>query len=148
MIIDVQQYILKAMKKEIFPGEINDAARKVLADLKTKQKDVFEKITESIQYKILKKMLAERQEAKQIYLSNNRFDLANIEKDQEQVIKNLMEELEEFLPKSLTALEIRTIIEKVIKDDQDVNMRKIMKAFKSYENVDRSEVAKIAKEYL
>ena len=147
MIIDVQQYILKAMKKEIFPGEINDAARKVLADLKTKQKDVREDITEQIQYKILKKMLAERQEAKQIYLSNNRFDLANIESDQEQVIKNLIEKLEEFLPKQMSEEEIKKLITETLKGIDKPNMGIIMKAFKDKE-VDKSLVAKIAKEYL
>lgn len=148
MIIDVQQYILKTMKQEIFPGAFNAAARQVLADLKTKQKDIFEKITELVQYKILKKMLAERQESKEIYISNDRRDLAAKEEAEETVIQKLIEDLEPYLPKTLSPLEIRTIIEKILKEDREANMGKIMKVFKSYENVDRSEVAKIAKEYI
>ena len=57
--IDVQQYILRTMKKEIFGGDEvqNKAARQVLAELKTKQKDVVGEITAEVQYKILSKMI-------------------------------------------------------------------------------------------
>ena len=62
-----------------------------------------------------------------------------------------MEELEEYLPKQMTELEIRQIIEDFIVKHQNkgnVNIGMIMKEFKSYENVDKGLVAKIAKEYL
>ena len=73
--IDVQQYILRTMKKEIFGGDEaqNKAARQVLAELKTKQKDVVGEITAEVQYKILSKMMKERGDSIVIYTNNNRW---------------------------------------------------------------------------
>lgn len=153
MIIDVQNYILKTMKNEIFSEtpEINYASRVVLGNLKTYQKNVLEPITEIIQYNFLKKILAERIESKEIYLKNDRKDLADKEANEEYVIKKLMEELEEYLPKQLSEIDIRRIVEDFIVKHQNkgnVNIGMIMKEFKSYKNVDMGFAAKIAKEYI
>ena len=53
--IDVPEMIKKAMKKELYLGkdELNQAARNVLGDMKTKFIDIKEEITDDIQYKML-----------------------------------------------------------------------------------------------
>jgi len=148
--IDVQKYILMTMKKEIFGvnNEQNKAARQVLAEMKTKQKDIQDEITSEIQYKMLKKMLSERTDSKQTYISNERYDLAAKEREEESVIKKLMEELEADLPKQMTEDEIRSLINITIKGMDKPNIGLIMRAFKDIKNVDKALVSKIAKEYV
>ena len=57
--INVNEYIKKAIKKELFEDEkLNNSARQILSELKTKYVDIREEITTEIQYKILKKLKA------------------------------------------------------------------------------------------
>ena len=140
--IDVQQYILRTMKKEIFGGDEaqNKAARQVLAELKTKQKDVVGEITAEVQYKILSKMMKERGDSIVIYTNNNRFDLANKERDEETVLKELLEQLQNDLPKQLSDNEVANII----KEQAFGNIIECMKWFKvNYPSQDKKQIARL-----
>ena len=140
--IDVQQYILRTMKKEIFGGDEaqNKAARQVLAELKTKQKDVVGEITAEVQYKILSKMLKEREESKRTYLDNNREDLANKEHDEELVLRELLEQLQNDLPKQLSDKEVANIIN----EQAFSNIGECMKWFKAnYPSQEKKQIARL-----
>ena len=148
--INVASLIISTMKKEIFneSNEKNSAARIVLGELKTKQKDIREEITTQIQYNILKKLKAAREESIEIYTNANKLDLANKEKLELEVINYLMTELEKDLPKLMTESEIRETMQKVISENTNINMGLLMKPFKEITNVDKKLVSTIAREYL
>lgn len=137
--IDVQKYILLTMKKEIF--ENNDkAARIVLGELKTKQKDIQGDITAEIQYKLLSKMLKEREDSKVTYISNNRFDLAEKESSEIDVLKSLLGELEKDMPKQMTDDEVLAIIKK----QAFSNIGDCMKWFKvNHPSQDKKQIARL-----
>lgn len=135
--INVQEFILRTMKKEIFENR-SAAARVVLGELKTKQKDVMGEITDEVQHKILSKMLKEREDSKMIYISNNRFDLANKEREEESVLKDLLGEL--HLPKQLSDDEVLDII----KEQAFANIGDCMKWFKAnYPNQEKKQIARL-----
>ena len=137
--IDVQKYIIQTMMKKMFENN-STAARMVLGELKTKQKDIMGEITSEVQYKILSKMLKEREESKIIYINNNRFDLANKEREEESVLKDLLAELQSDLPKQLTDDEVRNII----KEQSFANIGDCMKWFKTnYPNQDKKQIARL-----
>lgn len=137
--IDVQKYIIQTMMKKMFENN-STAARMVLGELKTKQKDIMGEITSEVQYKILSKMLKEREESKMIYINNNRFDLANKEREEESVLKDLLAELQSDLPKQLTDDEVRNII----KEQAFANIGDCMKWFKTnYPNQDKKQIARL-----
>ena len=140
--INVQEYILRTMKKEIFGinEAQNKAARQVLAELKTKQKDIVGEITAEVQYKILSKMMKERGDSIVIYTNNNRFDLANKERDEETVLKELLEQLQNDLPKQLSDDEVANII----KEQAFGNIGECMKWFKvNHPAQDKKQIARL-----
>lgn len=135
--INVQEFILRTMKKELFENR-SAAARVVLGELKTKQKDVMGEITNEVQHKILSKMLKEREDSKMIYISNNRFDLANKEREEESVLKDLLGEL--HLPKQLSDDEVLSII----KEQAFANIGDCMKWFKAnYPSQEKKQIARL-----
>ena len=137
--IDVQQYIIYTMMKKIFENR-SDAARVVLGELKTKQKDITGEITSEVQYKILSKMLKEREESKMIYIKNNRFDLANKERDEESVLRALLDELQGDLPKQLSDDEVLNII----KEQSFASIGDCMKWFKvNHPNQDKKQIVRL-----
>ena len=150
--IDVQKMILSVMKKQVFSGsdQENQAARNVLAELKTKQIDlrVAHEITAVEQNKLLEKMKADRENSARIYRDAGRGDLATSEQTQADVIAGLQKLLESELPKMLSADEIRALIAKVIADNPQPSMGTVMKAFKDNPNVNRKLVSQIAGEML
>lgn len=140
--IDVTKKIVEWMKTE--KGIVRDATLTVLREMKTKYVDIREEITNDIQYKMLKKMKADRQKSIDIYEANNRFDLAQKEKDEVNAITSLMEELEKDMPKQMTENEIQETLNKIKEENGKIEMKTVMACFKTL-NADKSVVAKLAK---
>lgn len=153
--INVTEYIKKAIKKELFKDEnLNNSARQILSELKTKYVDIREEITTEIQYKILKKLKAEREKSIEIY-SKSDTDLAkaNLLKEQMelQIIDIFLFELEKDLPKKMTEEETKeyilyTIESLKMNDPDKFNKGLLMKTLKSNSNIDMSLAAKLLKE--
>lgn len=72
------------------------------------QKGNKSEISESDEIKILSKLVKQRKESADIYKSQNRLDLAQVEIDQAEIIK-------QFLPEQLNESEIETIVIEIIK---------------------------------
>ena len=155
--INVQEMIKKAMKKELFnTDEMNMAARQILSEMKTKFIDIKEEITNDIQYKMLIKMKKERESSVEIYkeaFEKNNSEVAknNLIKSENElnVLNNFISELEAEMPKKLSEDEIKSIIVNIMnKIGEKVNIGMIMKEFKGRSDVDMSVVSKIAKSIL
>ena len=71
------------------------------------QKGNKSEISESDEIKILSKLVKQRKESADIYKSQNRLDLAQVEIDQAEIIK-------QFLPEQLNESEIETIVIEII----------------------------------
>ena len=71
------------------------------------QKGNKSEISESDEIKILSKLVKQRKESADIYKSQNRSDLAQVEIDQAEIIK-------QFLPEQLNESEIETIVIEII----------------------------------
>lgn len=140
--IDVTKKIVEWMKTE--KGIVRDATLTVLREMKTKYVDIREEITNDIQYKMLKKMKADRQKSIDIYEANNRLDLAQKEKDEVNAITSLIEELEKDMPKQMTENEIQETLNKIKEENGKIEMKTVMACFKTL-NADKSVVAKLAK---
>ena len=140
--IDVTKKIVEWMKTE--KGIVRDATLTVLREMKTKYVDIREEITNDIQYKMLKKMKADRQKSIDIYEANNRLDLAQKEKDEVNAITSLIEELEKDMPKQMTENEIQETLNKIKEENGMIEMKTVMACFKTL-NADKSVVAKLAK---
>ncbi len=147
--INVNDYLIKVMKKQIFSDSdlMNKCAKQVLAELKTKYIDIKEDISAAIQFKLLTKMLNDRSKSADIYANANRSDLAEKEKTEMYVISSLLKELEQFLPKQMSELEIKNKIEEIINSTPNANIGIIMKAFKDLP-ADKALVSKLIKERL
>jgi len=74
---------------------------------KTKMKDAA--LTEADELKLLQKLVKQRKDSAEIYTTQNRADLAEVELAQAKVI-------EQFLPKQMTFDEIAEVVSKVIAD--------------------------------
>jgi len=72
------------------------------------EKGSAEEITEETELKILQKLIKQRRESADIYKSQNREDLYQVEEEEINVIN-------QFLPQQLDRAEVATIIEDVIK---------------------------------
>lgn len=64
-------------------------------------------ITEEKEIKVLQKMQKERQDSYDVYVKQNREDLASIEKEEMDIIKG-------FLPKQMTEDELKTALQEII----------------------------------
>jgi hypothetical protein len=148
--IDVKNRIFDVMKNKIFSDSQyeNNAARIVLAELKTKLIDFRTDITSEIQYKILKKMKGDRETSIEIYTDANRMDLRKKESIELLVIDKLIIEIEADLPKQMSEEEIENKIKKFISENSNSNIGMIMKEFKDIKNVDKKLVSTIAKKLL
>lgn len=141
--IDVAKRIVEWMKAE--KGVARDAMLTVLREVKTKYVDIREDITNEVQYKMLKKMKADRQKSLEIYEANNRNDLAEKEKNEVNAISVLMEELEKDMPKQMNEAEIQDVLNKIKEDNGGkIDMKLVMTNFKNL-NADKGIVAKLAK---
>jgi uncharacterized protein YqeY len=158
--INVPEMIKKAMKKELFPGkeELNQAARIILGEMKTKFIDIREEITNDIQYKMLSKMKKDRENSIKIYTEAFEKTHSEIAKNNLEKAKNELEPIDLFLkeieaemPKKMSEEEIRIFIKDLIsKFDVKPNIGMIMKEIKSNTdlNMDMAIASKIIKEEL
>tara|TARA_B100000945_G_C20094781_1_gene462983 strand:+ start:149 stop:610 length:462 start_codon:yes stop_codon:yes gene_type:complete len=80
------------------------------------QKGNSSEMSESDEIKILSKLVKQRKESADIYMSQNRLDLAKIEIDQSEIIK-------QFLPEQLDDNEIENIVIETIKKTNASGMK-------------------------
>lgn len=73
-------------------------------------------ITKEDEFKILQKLVKQRRESANIYITQNRPDLAQIEEAQANFIST-------FLPEQLTNQEIEAIVSKVIKESKSIGLK-------------------------
>ena len=155
--IDVQAFLIKAMKKELFKTDnLNNAARLILGELKTKLKDIREPITTEIQYKILQKMKKDRENSVKIYseaFEKSKSDVAkyNLDKAKTELepLDLFLNELENEMPKKLSEEETKKLVEETLaKFGDKPNKGMIMKLFKDRNDVDMATVAKIVNSLL
>jgi len=73
-------------------------------------------IPESVELKVLQKLVKQRKEASTIYRENERLDLAKDEEYQAQIIEN-------YLPKQMEETEIETVVKIIIVDVGATNMK-------------------------
>ena len=73
-------------------------------------------ITKEDEFKILQKLVKQRRESANIYITQNRPDLAQIEEAQANFIST-------FLPEQLTNHEIEAIVSKVIRESKSIGLK-------------------------
>jgi len=73
-------------------------------------------ITEEKEIKLLQKMVKERQDSYEVYVEQNREDLAKVEKEELDIIK-------EYLPKQLSEAEVKEILEGIVKEVNATSMK-------------------------
>jgi uncharacterized protein YqeY len=156
--LDISKLMIKAMKKELYKDsdELNNAARQVLGEMKTKIKDIREDITNNVQYKLLQKMKKDRENSVKIYTEAFEKSNSNVAKNNLEKAKNELEpidlflnELEAEMPKKLSEDEVRSLVKDTIeKFGDNPNKGMIMKLFKARIDVDMAMVAKIVNELL
>ena len=73
-------------------------------------------VTKEDEIKILQKLVKQRRESANIYINQNRSDLAQIEEAQADFIST-------FLPEQLTNQEIEAIVSKVIKESKSIGLK-------------------------
>ena len=73
-------------------------------------------IPESVELKVLQKLVKQRKEASAIYRENDRFDLAKDEEYQANIIEN-------YLPEQIDETEIETVVKQIIVDVGATNMK-------------------------
>ena len=109
LINEISQSIKTAMKaKNVQALESLRAIKSALLLAQTKKGASFD-IAREDEIKILQKLVKQRKESAEIYISQNRNDLAEIEINQSKVI-------EEFLPEQVSSYEIEKIISDIIKE--------------------------------
>lgn len=109
LINEISQSIKTAMKaKNVRALESLRAIKSALLLAQT-QKGASLDIAREDEIKILQKLVKQRKESAEIYISQNRNDLAEIEINQAKVI-------EEFLPEQVSSNEIEKIISDIIKE--------------------------------
>lgn len=109
LINEISQSIKTAMKaKNVQALESLRAIKSALLLAQT-QKGASLDIAREDEIKILQKLVKQRKESAEIYISQNRNDLAEIEINQAKVI-------EEFLPEQVSSYEIEKIISDIIKE--------------------------------
>lgn len=158
IMIDVPEMIKKAIKKELYLGkdELNQAARNVLGDMKTKFIDIKEEITDDIQYKMLQKMKKDKENAVAIYseaFNKTLSDIAKENRDKYQneliVVDDFLEEVGKNMPKKYNEEETRNVIKEIINNaGGNVNKGIIMKSLKTNDNIDMALASKLVNEFL
>lgn len=144
--LNISKLLVESMKRHF---NNRDAVLAVLRELKTKETLLAKTESRSaeMQYKLLKKMQSEREDALKIYQDNNRIELANKEKNELIAINQFISLVQEFLPKQMTEAEIKS---EILNNKTDSwTIRDVMQYFKTkYPLTDKKLVSKIAKEIL
>ena len=111
MDVDIKSAMLSKDKEKL---EGLRAIKSALLVMKTQGSDVV--ITEDMELKMLQKLVKQRKESAEIYLSQDRQDLADVELSQASVI-------EVYLPKQLSLDELRLEVEQIIKETGATTIR-------------------------
>lgn len=160
VMINVQEFLIKAMKKQIFIDpemvHLNDVARRVLGEVKTKCVDIHEEITTQVQYKLFQKMKKDRENSVKIYTEAFEKNGSNVAKDNLQKASEELEAIDYFMlilesdmPKKLSDEETRNLVKDTIeKFGDNPNKGMIMKLFKARSDVDMATVSKFVNEFL
>lgn len=158
--INVQEFLIKAMKKQIFIApemvHLNDVARRVLGEVKTKCVDIREEITTQVQYKLFQKMKKDRENSVKIYTEAFEKNGSNVAKDNLQKASEELEAIDYFMlilesdmPKKLSDEETKNLVKDTIeKFGDNPNKGMIMKLFKARSDVDMATVSKFVNEFL
>ena len=101
----IQIDMYKAMKL----GDKNKSAtlRTALAKLKDKKIDKQDELSDNDEIKVLQMLVKQRKESIELYQKGGRPDLANLEKNEMEILKN-------YLPKMMDENEIKSIVKTVI----------------------------------
>ena len=101
----IQIDMYKAMKS----GDKNKSAtlRTALAKLKDKKIDKQDELSDNDEIKVLQMLVKQRKESIELYQKGGRPDLANLEKNEMEILKN-------YLPKMMDENEIKNIVKTVI----------------------------------
>ena len=101
----IQIDMYKAMKL----GDKNKSAtlRTALAKLKDKKIDKQDELSDNDEIKVLQMLVKQRKESIELYQKGGRPDLANLEKNEMEILKN-------YLPKMMDENEIKNIVKTVI----------------------------------
>ena len=101
----IQIDMYKAMKL----GDKNKSAtlRTALAKLKDKKIDKQDELSDNDEIKVLQMLVKQRKESIELYQKGGRPDLANLEKNELEILKN-------YLPKMMDENEIKNIVKTVI----------------------------------
>ena len=101
----IQIDMYEAMKS----GDKNKSAtlRTALAKLKDKKIDKQDDLSENDEIKVLQMLVKQRKESIELYQKGGRPDLANLEKNEMEILKN-------YLPKMMDENEIKNIVKTVI----------------------------------
>ena len=157
--LNIQDLLIQAMKNQIFTAEdekyLNNTARQILGEMKTKIKDIKGDVTTEMQYKMLQKMKKDRENSVKIYseaYEKTKSDVAktNLEKAELEIkpIDLFLSKLEDEMPKKLNADETREFIRQVIeKFETKPNKGMVMKQLKENPNIDMSIAAKLVNEF-
>ena len=101
----IQIDMYEAMKS----GDKNKSAtlRTALAKLKDKKIDKQDELSDNDEIKVLQMLVKQRKESIELYQKGGRPDLANLEKNEMEILKN-------YLPKMMDENEIKNIVKTVI----------------------------------
>ena len=97
------------MYESMKSGKKNKSAtlRTVLAKLKDKKIDKQDELSDNDEIKVLQMLVKQRKESIELYQKGGRSDLANLEKNEMEILKN-------YLPKMMDENEIKNIVKTVI----------------------------------
>lgn len=110
------------------------------------EKGAGETLTEEVEIKVLQKLVKQRKESGEIYLQQNRQDLYQIEKEEQDVI-------EEYLPKQLSKEEITEQVRLVIEEVKATSVKDMGKVMGRVNQLlagkaDGKAIAEVVKEQL
>lgn len=110
------------------------------------EKDAGDALSEETELKVLQKLVKQRKESAEIYQQQNRQDLYQIEKEEQEVI-------EAYLPKQLSREEITEQVKLVIEQVQAIDMKDMGKVMGQVNKVlagkaDGKTIAEVVKELL
>jgi uncharacterized protein len=139
--VNLKQKIAEDMKAAMRAGDtrLRDAVRLLQAAVKQREVDTRAVLSDSEVIAVIEKMLKQRRDSIAQYEAAQRFDLADIEKYEVQV-------LHAYMPQALSDAEVKSLVDEVIsatgaKGQKD--MGKVMAALKS-KLAGRADMAKVS----
>ena len=96
-----------------------DTLRLVFSEIKNKQIDSGKEVEDDVALQIISKEVKKRKDSIKAYKDGNRDDLAEIEEQEIEIISV-------YLPKQLSEEEVRTIVSKIVSENQDMDFGPLM----------------------